>query len=208
MTTTEQPSWAESRAHLRTHAEKLIRDGAIVPSDIGGGALGVEALELLYRRASDPEFAVDALKLLHELKTHQVELDLLLEQILASEKEATDTLVYYRSLYQLAPVAYLVVARDGQVIDGNNSADSLLGLRAERSAEHTLRRYLTPPSRVDLSTLLNNLETRGAGATCQVRLSARPEQRLSIHARLAPSGDRVMLTLSQCGDSDTDTPSF
>lgn len=65
MTTTEGLSWAENRAQLRLNAEALIHAGAARVAEIGGGALGVEALTLLYRRASDPDFAADALKLLH-----------------------------------------------------------------------------------------------------------------------------------------------
>ncbi|TVP54169.1 MAG: PAS domain S-box protein, partial [Halomonadaceae bacterium] len=97
MTSPRTPSQSDYRNLLRVNAEELIRHGG-APS-IGAGVLGAEALELLYRRASNPNFAADGLKLLHELQTHQVELDLLHEQLQANEHELTKALDYYHALY-------------------------------------------------------------------------------------------------------------
>lgn len=204
MMTIQQLSRADSRVRLRAHAEELIREGTTVRSELGGGALGAEALELLYRWASDPDSAADALKLLHELQTHQVELDLLLEQFLASERDTVDDLAWYQSLYRHAPVAYLVVARDGRMMESNDAADSLLGIVPAQVAEHSLAQYLTLPSREQIAATLQTLDTPGASATCSVRLSARPEQSLAVSARLGPAGDRVLMTVSPRSNADLD----
>lgn len=196
MTTNKGLSWAENRAQLRLHAENLIRGGADKVTNIGGGALGVEALALLYRRASDPEFAADALKLLHELQTHQVELDLLLEQLQASETELAEELAHYQALYRFAPVAYLVVSRDGRVIESNAAAVALLGCTPEHSEEQTLTQYLAPPGRGDVANLLEMLETPGAVATCKAWLAGNDSFELSINASLISSGDLIMVVMS------------
>lgn len=204
MTTIEGLSWAENRAQLRAHAEELIRDGAATIAEIGGGALGVEALALLYRRAGDPEFAPDALKLLHELQTHQVELDLLLEQLQASETELTEELTRYQSLYQLAPVAYLVLTRDGRVIESNAAAGTLLGFAPEHSDEQTLTQYLAPPGRADVANLIEGLCAPDSVGTCKARLAGNPDLQISIRASLSPSGDNVMMVVSHCQDPGPD----
>lgn len=204
MTTNEGLSWAEHRTQLRTHAEELIRDGAATVAEIGGGALGVEALALLYRRASDPDFAADALKLLHELQTHQVELDLLLEQLQASESELTEELAHYQFLYKFAPIAYLVLSRDGRVIESNAAAGALLGFSPEHSEEQTLTQCLAPPGRANVSKLLEALEAPGAVATCTATLAGSSDCELSINASLSPNGDLVMIIISPCPAPNTD----
>ncbi|MCL7945374.1 PAS domain-containing protein [Marinobacter sp. ATCH36] len=202
MTTSGESSWEENRAQLRVNAEELIRDGAATAAKMGGGALGVDALALLYRRAGDPDFAADALKLLHELQTHQVELDLLLEQLQASETELTEELARYQSLYQLAPVAYLVVARDGRVIESNAAAGTLLGFAAEHSDEQTLTQYLASPGRADVANLIETLEVPGTVATCVAQLAGHPDLQVSISASVTPSGDKVMVVVSHCQAPD------
>lgn len=205
MTTIEGLSWAENRAHLRAHAEDLIRDGAAAYAEIGGGALGIEALELLYRRASEPEFAADALKLLHELQTHQVELDVLLEQIQASESELTEELAHYQTLYKLAPVAYLVVSRNGQVLESNAAACALLGFAPEHSEEQTLTQYLAPPGRAHVANMIETLEAPGSTTTCKAQLASNPDLHLAVKASLSPSGDNVMMVVTHCSAPDTDS---
>ncbi|MFN2359641.1 MAG: PAS domain-containing protein [Marinobacter sp.] len=204
MTTIDESSREESRAQLRVHAEELIRDGAAKVAKIGGGTLGVDALALLYRRASDPDFAVDALKLLHELQTHQVELDLLLEQLQARESELTEELAHYEALYKCAPTAYLVVSRDGRVLESNAAAGALLGFAPEQSEDQTLTQYLAPPGRAAAANLLETLDVAGTVATCTAELAGHPGFQLSITASLVPSGNCVMMVVSRCPDPGSD----
>lgn len=208
MTTIDGLSWSENRARLRLDAETLIHEGAARVAKIGGGALGVEALTLLYRRASDPDFAADALKLLHELQTHQVELDLLLEQLQASETELTEDLAHYYALYKFAPAAYLVVSRDGRVTESNVAADALLGFSPEHSEEQTLTQYLTPQGRADIANLLETLQAPGSVATCTVKLAGHPDLQLSIRATASPAADKVMMVISGFTGPDNDTARF
>lgn len=209
MTTLIERSRTQSRERLRAQAEQVIREGADAVADLGGGALGVEALKALYSRATDPEFAADALKLLHELKTHQVELDLVLEQVLTREKEATEDLAYYRALYALAPAAYLVMTRDGRVLDRNDAAARQLGIPTEYSADHTLTQYLSPLSRTAFAAMLEALETAPESAAgCLVRTADHPESVLAVKARLGPAGDSVFVLIFQLGDTSGDITVF
>jgi len=204
MTATQGFSRDENRSQLRHHAEGLLRDGGAATTGISGGILGVEALELLYRQASNPEFAADALKLLHELQTHQVELDLVLSQVQASETEVAEELAYYRALYQRAPVAYLVTGRDGQVLESNEAAGTLLGLAPGASPEQTLMHYLLPENRPAVMAMVQTLAAPGSTADCLVRLAAVPGCQLIMNASPGPSAESVLLTLSPIPATDAD----
>lgn len=196
MTDRTRPSDIGHRDQLRSNAEALIHTGA-APA-VGEGSLGVDALELLYRRASNPEFAADALKLLHELQTHQVELDLLFDQIKASEEELAEELAHYKALYDLAPVPYLIVDSGGRLVETNQAAGKMLGLSAERLAERYLSDLLSPSSRVSVSSMIQKVVSSKSGLSCSAELSGElgVDGPLAIEATLGSFDDRILLVLS------------
>lgn len=181
---------AEGHERLRQTAGDLIERG-ITPRS--GGNLSVDALQLLYERARKPESAADALKLLHELQTYQVELDLLYEQLQANEHELSDELAHYRSLYEQAPVPYLIVSRDGEIIEGNEAAGVLFGDLTADLAGHPLVAFLAPGQEDDMNAFLENLEKPG-GTSASFELS--DSRRVSIQGRFASPGDSVLMVVT------------
>jgi len=184
------------RSSLRLNAEQLVHSGA-APS-ASQAVLGVDVLELLYRRASNPEFAPDALKLLHELQTHQVELDLVFDQLMASETELAEQLAHYRALYDEAPVPYLVVDTGGRIVEHNQAAKTLFGHRVESLAEHHLSDLVASSSRAALVTMMQALETSDSEASCVAKLSSDLDDGhyRTLTARPGPSTDLILVALS------------
>lgn len=204
----------EHNERLRLTAEALIKEGAAPATRLGN--LGGDTLELLYRRASNPEFAPDALKLLHELQTHQVEMDLLYEQLKTNEYEMTDELAHYRTLYELAPVAYLIVTSDGQIIESNEAAGTLFGFLPRHLAGHPVTEFLSLSSRAALTHMIRTLEKPGSRANCVAELPADSLQedrvdslsisrRLTVNARRSTFGDNILMVVSRVPESDLAT---
>lgn len=187
MSHTNGYSDVEHHERLRRSASDLIEHG--VPPRNHGGNLSVEALHLLYERASNPESAADALKLLHELQTYQVELDLLYEQLLANEQEINEELAHYRSLYEQAPAAYLIVANDGDIIEGNLAASELLGGPTQDLAGKALSALLAPGQEAVVNRLLVGT------ATTSVDLANL--RGVTIHSRPAAARDSVLMILTE-----------
>jgi PAS domain-containing protein len=186
----------EFRDRLRLNAEVLIRDGA-APSS-GGGTLGVDALELLYRHASNPAHAADALKLLHELQTHQVELDLLYDQSQLNDNHVAEELLYYKALYDLAPMAYLIVSEVGQIIESNLAAGVLLGIDPEVLAQHFVFDFLDFSSRASVKDLILSVSRTEGNKSCRGELSVGPNKksRLSITIGSGIIPGQIMMALS------------
>ncbi|MEH6354510.1 MAG: PAS domain S-box protein [Marinobacter sp.] len=184
---------AEDHDRLRRSAEALIQRGAMPRGS--GGALGVDALTLLYQRASNPESAADALKILHELKTHQVELDLLYEQLQANEQDITEELTHYKSLYENAPAAYLMVANDGQIVEGNHAAGALFGESAMVLAGKALCDFLAPGQGDVVNRLLGNVGKQAQGLeTTLVKLM--DGRCMAVRVTLTAAGDSTMMILT------------
>jgi PAS domain S-box-containing protein len=203
MKNTQKHSNAENHDRLRESARTLIDQGLSPPAR--GGSLSVEALQLLYERASRPESAADALKLLHELQTYQVELDLLYEQLQANEYEVNEELAHYRSLFEQAPAAYLIVATDGEIIEGNLLAAKLFG-QSLSQLPGTLLASLLPDSEAPAITALL---VRKEGATDQhgqCGFLELPDHRaLAVHASVSEARDSILVILTEIPKL---TPSF
>jgi PAS domain S-box-containing protein len=194
---------------LRLIAEARGGEGSVSLTK-GGGTLGLDALETLYRRASNPESAADALKLLHELQTHQVEVDLLFEQLQANEHEIAEDLAYYKSLYEDAPMAYLVVASDGRVIESNNAAGLLFGSSPAHLLEQPVAALLTPLSRATLAEALQALEVPDSNIEFTAELRGGPDagrtEQLLVNARRVTAGDNILMVFPRASDVLTTTP--
>lgn len=188
---------ANSHERLRQTAKYLIEQGA--PPRNNGGSLSIDALNLLHERASNPESAGDALKLLHELQTYQVELDLLYEQLQVNDQEVSEELAYYRSLYEQAPAAYLVVTADGEIIEGNQAAGVFFGKPQQALAGLTLSQMLAPGQESAVRSLCSNIRERTPEADNLVNGSWElPDHRqLAISAKFSESSNSILLILTE-----------
>jgi PAS domain S-box-containing protein len=187
-----------ARQSLRSEAEQRLkaRDG-LPPST---SLVSADALSTLYRLANDPQRAVDVIKLLHEIKVYQVELDLQFAQLEANERELAETLARYKAFYDCAPVAYLAVAFDGHIIEGNLAAAKLLGVEPYELDGRRLDSFLADDSAGALIGLLTRLRAGGdigAGASCEV-LPANSDggaRTWRISANVFPGGEAVLLVV-------------
>lgn len=183
------------RFKLRQEAQhKLTTGGA--PTSRGWG-VSVEALALLHRLASTPASAADAMKLLHELQVHQVELDLQQAQLEANEHDTAEELARYRTLYECAPVALFVLDAHGQVRDCNRAGAQLLG--AGSLEGRGFGDFLSPASRPLLSGLLHAAQDGASNPACTVRAVPAAASTLPwrLSANALPTGDAILLAVCE-----------
>lgn len=181
---------------LRLEAGSRLKDGNA--PDARDWTISPDALSLLYRLASDPNSAADALKLLHEMQTYQVELDLQHEQVMANEHELAQDLNHYRTLFELAPIGYLVVDFGGRIAEINRPGAALLGLDASDIAGQPLSSFLDVESRPALTEFLGALKESGATTVCHVRPGDREHtpRMWRLAANVAPGGQSALLVVS------------
>ncbi len=65
---------------------------------------------------------------LHELRVHQIELEIQNENLRLAQVELDATKALYFDLYDLAPVGYVTVSEKGLILEANLTAASLLGV--------------------------------------------------------------------------------
>ena len=67
-------------------------------------------------------------QVLHELRVHQIELEMQNEELRTSHAELETARTRYLNLYDLAPVGYCTVSEDGLILDANLTASVMLDL--------------------------------------------------------------------------------
>ena len=78
----------------------------------------------------------DSRRLVHELRVHQIELEMQNQELQGARAEAEAGLERYTDLYDFAPVGYLTLTSDGMISEINLTGATMLGM--ERS--HLLHR--------------------------------------------------------------------
>lgn len=192
----------ERQLQLRHEAESRLKEGSAPPT--GGWTVGPDSLTLLYRLASDPDTAADALRLLSELQTHQVELDLQNFQLRTDQEELDQALARYRSLYEFAPVGYLVVGLDGRIREGNRAGAELLGTAPDGLEGEPLASWFAQGSQSAIQGVVDACREGAGGVCCSVESSSRGgdgAELLRITASLGPGGEDVLLIVSRCESS-------
>jgi PAS domain-containing protein len=191
-----QPSNETTReARLRRDAETRLNTGTAPPA--GGWTVSPEALSLLYRLASVPDTAGDALKLLHELQAHQVELDLQHHQMEQDQRELADDLARYRTLFDSAPLAYFVCDPDGRIIESNLTGGRLLGAEPAALSGRNFTDSLLPESRSRLIEWLNSSLTADSNLSCEVRPAVASEDSCTwrLTATVVPGSDALTILM-------------
>lgn len=191
------PDAAERHDRLRRSARDMLDRGATPRNS--SSSLSVDALQLLYQRASTPESAADALRLLHELQTYQVELDLLHEQLQDNEQEVAEGLAHYKSLFDLAPTAYLVVTRDGEIVEGNRCAGILFGEPAGTLTGKDLSAFLAPGEQATVNDLLGSAwgKEPGPDGAAEASVGLADARRVRVSTSPSASGDCLLMTLAE-----------
>jgi PAS domain S-box-containing protein len=192
---------AEPTAHskLRADAEHRIKEGSAPPTR--GGSTGASALRLLYTLASSQETAADALKLLHELQVHQVELDLQHEQMDATARELAEELARYQGFFEWAPAAYLNVASEGHILEGNPASAALFGLELDDLRGRRLESLVAPASRPVIAELLQGPPGRASQQSREVQCGVGDRSGwCRAVARVDPRGASVLVVLVAAPD--------
>ena len=184
------------QAQLRQKAETSIRGGN-APATYGW-SVGAASLTLLYQLASDPATASDALKLLHELQVHQVELDLQQEHMNDERLVIEQSKLRLAELYVSAPVAYFMVSSAGEIVEGNLLGARMLGVVRDDLQSHSILRLAAPDSQAALLALLEQVRSSGLRRSCRIQALDTTKLRwLDVFASASPAGQQCLVVIME-----------
>jgi len=118
------------------------------------------------RRSGDAE----AKRLLHELQTHQIELETQNEKLRRTQSELEASRARYFDLYELAPVGFLVVSQQGLIVESNITAARLLGAARNDLTGKPLVHFIFRDDQDVFYLHHKQLFEKGAPQECELRL--------------------------------------
>lgn len=190
---------SSTQVQLRQKAETRISGGNAPATK--GWTLGAASLTLLHRLASDPDTASDALKLLHELQVHQVELDLQHEHMDDERSVLEQSTQRLAELYVFAPVAYFMVASTGQIAEGNMVGARMLGVDRGEIDSYNINHLVAPDSRPALMALLAQVLSSGLPQNCRVQaLDTTKIRWFEMIASTSPGGQHCLVVVVEVRD--------
>jgi PAS domain-containing protein len=81
-------------------------------------------------------------QILHELRVHQIELEMQNEELRVSRQELEVSRARYFDLYDLAPVGYFTLSKTGMILETNLTAANLLGVARSALVKQRLSRFV------------------------------------------------------------------
>ena len=132
----------------------------------------------------------DSRRLVHELRVHQVELEMQNEELQLAHAEALAAQARYADLYDFAPVGYLSLDREGCIEQINLAGASLLGADVASLAGRRLVDFVIPEWRIFLLDLLQACRTSQARQSGEVELNGSTLSPARSFARLEMLADQ------------------
>jgi two-component system, cell cycle sensor histidine kinase and response regulator CckA len=109
-------------------------------------------------------------QLLHELRVHQIELEMQNEELRRTQLELEAVRARYFDLYDLAPVGYVTLSEKGIILEANLTLVDLLGVTRKQVVKRPLTRFIFPPDQDIFYQLHRQLFATGAPQICELRL--------------------------------------
>jgi PAS domain S-box-containing protein len=109
-------------------------------------------------------------KLVHELQVHLIELKIQNEELLTAQAELAQFRDRFNSLYDFAPVGYLTMDQEGDVVEANLVAARMLGVERQSLVGRKFTRFVAPAAQDALYLHLRSVSGDEEKQTCDLLL--------------------------------------
>ena len=111
-----------------------------------------------------------ARQLLYERRMHQIELDTQNEELRRTQGELEASRVRYFDLFDLAPVGYFTLSKQGLILEANLTAATLLGVAGGALVKQLLTRFILPEDQDLYYRHRQQLFRNGRPQVCELRM--------------------------------------
>jgi len=138
-------------------------------------------------------------QMIHELRVHQIELKMQNDELRRAHAELEATRVRYFDLYNLAPVGYIIVSREGLILEVNLAAVNLLASARAVLIKKPIKRFILEQDLGIYYQHRKQLWVTGKPDACELRMVK--NDGTTFWARLTATVTRDPLTNSSGQDT-------
>jgi len=118
----------------------------------------------------EPLSAEETQRTLHELRVHQIQLEIQHEELLQTQQELEESRASYVELYDFAPVGYCTIDEQGLILKANLTATRLLDVPRDVLVGLPFSRLIVPQDVAVFHFLRKQLFETGEPQVCELRL--------------------------------------
>lgn len=121
----------------------------------------------------------DVARLLYDLHTHQIELEMQNEELRHAQHELLKARDRYIRLYDLAPVGYLTISAKGLMLETNQTFVNMLGMERQHLINQPLSAHIVQPDQDAYYLFVSQLRKAKQQKTCELRMSRQDQDSTS-----------------------------
>jgi signal transduction histidine kinase len=139
----------------------------------------------------------DALKLVHELELHQIELEMQNEELRQTRSEAMNSAEKYIELYNFAPAGYVTLTKDGQIIEINQFGSQMLGNEPSKLKNSYFYSYVSDETKEVYKDFLKRIFKTRKKESCELSLSGIQSSEIYTHltGEITKNGSQCMVNI-------------
>jgi len=152
-----------------------------------------QAEKLLSETGSISKIPLDAdpLKMIHELQTFQIELEMQNDELRRSQQELLEAKIQYTHLYDFAPVGYLTINSEGSVLQANLTFADLLFMERNHLITQPLSVFVLKEDQDIYYNYRKKLSYPKTSNTCELRLKRGDETFLDVRLESNNTSDDI-----------------
>jgi PAS domain S-box-containing protein len=155
--------------------------------------------KLLDKQNQNDEYLneADIKRLVYELQVHQIELEMQNEELRMAYEIAETSLKKYTTLYDLAPVGYFTLNKEGAICDLNFTAAKMLGGRRFSLLKSNFKLFVADESKLEFNRFFSTLFASNEKETCEIKLGCdkKPSCWVFIEGIISLEGEECFLSV-------------
>jgi PAS domain S-box-containing protein len=132
------------------------------------------------RRRSHPPVSPDAQHLIDELRARQVELEQQHAELRKSNAELAESRDRYCDLFEFAPMGYVTLGKDGDILECNVTAAEMLGLERATLVKANFSNFVSRESQANWRLCLQTVLSTGTKQVCVLLMQRADGGRLAV----------------------------
>lgn len=155
-----------------------------------------EILRLKKEKMAQENLETDAKKILHELRVHQIELEMQNEELRAAIETAENALKKYTLLFDLAPVGFFTLESDGTISELNFTAAEILDEKRFSLLGSNFKLFVADDSKPVFNQFFGKVFKSKTKQTCEVELGYDNKSLCQVHMEGIVTGENAKCQLS------------
>ena len=131
--------------------------------------------------------------LLHELRVHQVELEMQNAELLIARAAAEEAANKYSDLFDFAPIGYFVWDLKGRILEVNLAGAAMLGLSRSRAVDKHFSQYVAEEDRDQFYNFCKRAALAEVKESCEIRIHGKGHP-ISVLVEAISGGDQNPFT--------------